>query len=84
MFHNYQTNVKKTQLRSRLRKNEWMQEVSKEWMQEGEVTDIGSVEDLVQYQRVTVEGKAVDLEQMKRCLERNRIWLWLTALEVFT
>ena len=53
-------------------------------MQEGEVTDIGSVEDLVQYQRVTVEGKAVDLEQMKRCLERNRIWLWLTALEVFT
>ena len=33
-------------------------------MQEGEVTDIGdSVEDLVQYQRVTVEGKAVDLSK---------------------
>ena len=34
-------------------------------MRKGEVTDIGCVEDLVQYQRVTVEGKAVDLEQME-------------------
>ena len=37
-------------------KSEKKFDVSKERMQKDEVMDIGSVEDLVQYQQVTVEG----------------------------
>ena len=46
-------------------KSEKKFDVSKERTQKDEVTDIRSVEGLVLYQRVTVEGKVVELEQMK-------------------
>ena len=46
-------------------KSEKKFDVSKERTQKDEVMNIRSVEGLLLYQQVTVEGKVVELEQMK-------------------